>query len=67
MTGRQMLTARTSSSEIARAIQDFVATYDQSSVEDRAIAARLREQLYSELYRRERDKYQELIDLGGEG
>lgn len=66
MTGGQLLTNRVPS-EVVRAIQDFVAAYDQSSAEDRTIAARLREQLYSELYRRERDKYQELIDLGGEG
>ena len=53
--------------EIMRDVEDFVRAYDRNSAEDHAIAGRLRERLYSELYRRERDKYPEWVDLGGDG
>ena len=49
------------------AIRDFIATYDQYDPEDRAIRTRLIEQLYSELYRRERESFSEWIAFGGEG
>lgn len=52
--------------ETAQAIRTFLATYDASDLSDRQIAMRIRERLLSEQYRRERDRYPEWIDLGGE-
>ena len=51
----------------AQMIRDFIATYDARDASDRQIAARIRERLHSELYRRERAQYPQWIDLGGEG
>jgi hypothetical protein len=47
-------------------IRDFIAVYDPSDAFDRQYAAQIRQRLNSELYRRERDRYPEWIDLGGE-
>lgn len=52
--------------DAAQAIRAFLATYDRSSASDRQNAFRIREQLHSELYRREREQYSEFIDHGGE-
>lgn len=49
----------------AQAIRDFIASYDARNANDRQIAARIRERLYSEQYRRER-AHMEWLDLGGE-
>lgn len=48
-------------------VRDFIATYDRTDPTDRWIAARLVERLHGEMYRRERDRYPEWIDQGGEG
>ncbi len=53
--------------ETAQAIRDFIAVYDRSDPEDRAIAAQVRDLLQRELYRREREHYAEWVDVGGEG
>ena len=53
--------------EAARVFRAFLATYDASDASDRQVATRIRERLHSELYRRERERYPEWIDLGGEG
>lgn len=56
------------SSDTAQAIRAFIATYDRNDVSDREIAARIREKLHSELYRRERESWNApFVDLGGEG
>lgn len=47
-------------------VRDFIATYDRHDPVDRWIAARLTERLHGELYRRERERYPEWIDVGGE-
>lgn len=62
MTGQQ----RIQGSETAQAIRAFLATYDARDAADRQIAARIRERLHGELYRREREHYSEHVDLGGE-
>ena len=53
--------------ETVRAIRDFIAIYDRTDADDRAIAASIRDRLQRELYRREREDYPELIDIGGQG
>ena len=47
-------------------ISNFIATYDRSDSTDRWITLRLTELLHGEIYRRERDRYPEWIDVGGE-
>lgn len=54
------------SSRATRSIRAFLAAYDPGDAADRQIAARIRERLHSELYRREREHYPEHVDLGGE-
>lgn len=61
-----MTQGRHDARETARMIRSFIATYDAQSADDRQIAARIRERLHSELYRRERAN-PEWVDLGGEG
>lgn len=62
MTGQQFR-----GSEAARNIRDFLASYDALDPSDREVAARIRERLQREIYRREREIYPEFVDLGGEG
>lgn len=50
--------------ETVRAIRSFIAAYDARN--DRQIALRIRERLHGEQYRRERERYPEWIDVGGE-
>ena len=57
---------RIAAPQTAEAIRAFLATYDARDAGDRQIAARIREQLHRELYRRERESI-EWIDIGGEG
>lgn len=52
--------------ETARAIRAFLSTYDAHDAHDRQAALRIRARLHSELYRRERERYLEWVDLGGE-
>lgn len=47
-------------------IHDFIKSYDPSDPQDRSLRIRLMEQLYAEMYRREREFYSEFIDHGGE-
>ena len=56
-----------SGAETAQVIRAFLSTYDARDASDREIAARIRMRLHSELYRRERERYPEWIDHGGEG
>ncbi len=51
--------------ETAQAIRGFIAAYD-GRASDQQVAARIRERLHRELYRREREQYSEWIDYGGE-
>ena len=51
----------------AQAIRAFLSAYEARGASDRQIAFRIRELLHSEIYRRERKRYPEWIDLGGEG
>lgn len=50
----------------AQVIRNFLAAYDASDASDRYVAARIRERLCSEWYRREREHYPEWVDHGGE-
>ena len=52
--------------ETAQAIRAFLATYDDR-VATWQIAMRIRERVHSEQYRRERERYSEWVDHGGEG
>ncbi len=52
---------------IRERVDAFVATYDRNDPTDRWIAARMLERLHGEVYRRERERCPEWIDLGGEG
>jgi hypothetical protein len=54
------------SDQTARAIRAFLASYDASDATDRGTAYRIRERLHSEIYRRERTRHAEWIDIGGE-
>jgi len=58
----------TTSAQITPAmVREFIATYDCDDPTDRWIRVRLVERLHGELYRRERERYPEWIDVGGEG
>lgn len=59
--------ARQAASETAAEWLAFVATFDVRDVDDRQIAYRIRERVFGELYRRERELYPEWIDHGGQG
>lgn len=47
-------------------VRDFIATYDPRDPVDRHLRVRLLERLHGELYRRERERYPEWVDVGGE-
>jgi hypothetical protein len=53
--------------ETARVIRAFLATYDSRAAADRQVAYRIRERAHSEIYFRERKRYPEWVDYGGEG
>jgi len=54
------------SNPLVWSIRAFIAAYDAHDPSDRQIAVRIREVLHKEIYRRERDRYAEWVDLGGE-
>jgi hypothetical protein len=49
------------------AIQRFIREYDRTDPHQVHIAKRLDERIHAELYRREREYYEEWVDIGGEG
>jgi hypothetical protein len=53
-------------SKMAQAIRSFLSMHDAWDTSDRQIAARIRERVHAEVYRREREHYPEYVDLGGE-
>ena len=48
-------------------LRNFIETFDRKDPIDRWIRDRLLERLHGEQYRRERERYTEWVDLGGEG
>lgn len=59
--------ARQAASETAAEWLAFLAAFDVRDANDRLIAYRIRERVFGELYRREREQYPEWIDHGGQG
>jgi len=53
-------------SETVQVIRTFIASHSTWDDADREVARRIKDRLQRELYRREREIYPELIDLGGE-
>ena len=52
--------------QVVVVFRSFLAIYDRNDPADRQIVTRIREQVHRELYRREREHFPELVDIGGE-